>query len=263
MRGILFLIFLSLGACVFAQADSLRGEFSKPLAKDSMEKREAPGSGSPSLTDQIKDELPQVVTENDKKKLKLSFPWRDDIFIPLPKALFPAPWTESPDPTVAWQRSLMFPGLGQVYNRSGWKVPIFYTGYAAIGGWLAFTNSQYSLYRRAFFCFENGCERPEGVVGDGQGLRRQRETWRQRRDQAILILIAWHGIGAVEAYVDAHLKDFDVSEDLSLKLGPTWIEGPIPGPGIGLSFTFHSKKSHNIHAIKASPDWIRANGKGR
>lgn len=197
---------------------------------------------SPKKKFRIQDYKPLFIKTEEKATLRLSFPWRESVTVPIPKGFLPSPWTDVPDPDVAWQRALMFPGLGQVYNRSSWKVPIFYLGYAAVGGWMAFTQSQYSLYQTAFFCFENGCTIPAQAIGDGQGLRTQRESWRQRRDQAILIIIAWHGISAVESYVDAHLKDFDVSEDLGFKMAPAVISGPAPAFGLGLNFSLGKLK---------------------
>lgn len=211
---------------------------------------------------EIGDYKPEFIKTKEKARLRLKFPWRESVDVPIPKGFLPSPWTEVPDPDVSWQRALMFPGLGQVYNRSSWKVPIFYLGYGAVGGWMAYTQSQYSLYQTAFFCFENGCTIPSQAVGDGEGLRTQRESWRQRRDQAILIIIAWHGISAVEAYVDAHLKDFDVSDDLSFKMGPTMISGPAPALGMGLSFRFENKKN-TLEYVKNSSPWIWKNGQGR
>lgn len=247
-RMVLVFWVLLCGSLLHAQTDSLvvdSAMVGDSLGIDSLELEGLenglisyiPTSNTPFLK-KLQKQLPEIKRKNEKAYLRLHFPWRDDVDVLVPKGFLPAPWTDTPDPDVAWQRSLIFPGLGQVYNRSGWKVPIFYAGYAAVGGWLAFTNSQYSLYQRAFFCSENGCTIPDGANGDGEGLRTQRESWRQRRDQAVLILIAWHGIGAIEAYVDAHLKDFDVSDDLAIKMKPAFIPALSPSIGFGLSLDF-------------------------
>ncbi|MCI4667488.1 MAG: DUF5683 domain-containing protein [Bacteroidia bacterium] len=266
MGRILFCVMLfGLQQMLFAQVDSLSVQPEITARNDSSVKEIFPSKkGKKSIS--IKKYAPEIFETEKATKLKLKFPWREDINVPVPKGFLPSPWTDTPDPDVSWQRALMFPGLGQVYNRSGWKVPIFYLGYGAVGGWLAYTQSRYTLFQRAFFCSEpqNVCEIPTAAegLGDGEGLRRQRESWRQRRDQAILIMIAWHGISAVEAYVDAHLKDFDVSDELSLKMGPSVIAAPTTSVGVGLTFSFDKKNKNLIYAKDRTPG-IWTNGQSR
>ena len=120
----------------------------------------------------------------------------------------------------------MIPGWGQIYNRGYWKLPIFYLGYAAAGGYIYYTHT---LYRRTGTAYTLSLDTdpfnddPNYARFDSEGIRNLRNDFRNQRDQAILIAIGWHLVQVAEAYVDAHLKDFDVSEDLSFRAFPAII----------------------------------------
>ncbi|MEL6674482.1 MAG: DUF5683 domain-containing protein [Bacteroidota bacterium] len=192
---------------------------------------------------------PKVLAEGKKTKLKLVFPGVEDpVVIPWPKGFtnvgLPPPY----DPQVAYQRALLIPGYGQAYNRAYWKIPIFYAGYAAALGWISYTQSQYIRFRRGYFWEVDtdpaSFDQELRDQFDAQGMRTQREQFRKWRDYGFLALIGWHGLTALEAYVDAHLNGFDVSEDLSLKLGPSWSQPSLASPtsslwpGLQLSIRF-------------------------
>jgi len=189
---------------------------------------------------------PQIYERADGKiRLYLRFPKRDSIVLPFPKGLLRTPLPPPYDPAIAWQRSAIFPGLGQAYTGGYWKIPLWWSGYAAIGWWLDFNQQQYRLFGDAYFCLAveggAGCTIPPALEGvDASGLRTQRNQFRQRRDNAILWLVAWHSLQVIEAFVAAHLKGFDVSDDLTLKLSPAQ---PVPGslsamPGVGIGLQF-------------------------
>lgn len=193
----------------------------------------------------IRPKVPHTYTIEDTVKLALRVPWRpDSLSITVPDIFLP---TEKPPPynaSVAWQRSFIIPGWGQAYNRSLWKVPFFYAGYIGIYGWLTYNQQQYLRYRSAFICAElneSNCTIPDdiGGVGDRSGIRTQRDNFRNARDNAILILAGWHVIQVAEAFVHAHLRDFDVSDDLTWHLGPRPIQtGPAFGLGMGIQLTW-------------------------
>lgn len=190
-------------------------------------------------------------SEAEKMRFYVRFPKRDSLDIPFPRGILSQPNPPPYDPTVAWQRSALLPGWGQAYNDSYWKIPVFYLGYAALGGWLVFNHQRYQLYGDAYFC--NAVLLPEGAdcsqysnisAGvDTEGLRTLRNQFRQNRDNAILIVLAWHGLQVIEAFVDAHLKNFDVSPELGaglrLEVQPVPINtlgATSAGLGVGLRF---------------------------
>lgn len=135
------------------------------------------------------------------------------------------------DPKVAWQRSAIFPGWGQIYNKSWWKLPIVYGGYGAMFYFYSLQNDRYQGFRDAYLFRVDGDPNTEDTVYAGasdDNVRRARDAARRQRDYAILYIGVFHVLQVVEAFVDAHLKNFDVSEDLTLQTRPGVLE--VPGP---------------------------------
>lgn len=192
----------------------------------------------------LEAQLPEVYKDSGKLKLHIPIFWREDIYMPLPKAFEKTGPRPPYDPTVAWQRSLILPGWGQAYNRGYWKMPIFYVGYVAGAVWIGYNHRLYLQTRQAFLAkispdpFDDD---PTFQNFDSEGIRRLRNEFRNQRDQGVLILAGWHLVQVAEAYVDAHMKGYDVSEDLSFKAHPTLISptiGTSPSFGLGLTFSF-------------------------
>ena len=198
----------------------------------------------------IKKQLPEVYEVNDEIKLRIKLPWRDDIQIPYLKGLTKVGSPPPYDPKVAWQRSALIPGWGQAYNRSYWKIPFFYVGYAAAAWWYNYNHQQYVRFGNAYFWTIDGnpnTSDPDLLAEyDDTRLRQLRDEFRQQRDRAVLIFLGWHVIQIAEAYVNAHLKGFDVSEDLSIRTSPGVIQvagmgGDISsGPALSLTFIFRN-----------------------
>ena len=153
-------------------------------------------------------------------------------------------------PSKAAFYSAVLPGLGQVYNKRYWKVPIVY---AVIGtGVYAYTynNDIYDRFRTAFkrrqagftddeFYDING-DNAEGAEPDLDldDLERQQENYQRDRDLALVITIAMYALNIIDANVDAHLKQFNIDEDLSLNVKPYLDLNPITNnPNYGLAFT--------------------------
>jgi hypothetical protein len=138
--------------------------------------------------------------------------------------------------------SLILPGAGQFYNGRWWKTPLVY---GAIGGTLAvaINNQQnYRIFQEAYVLkLQQQTHRFSGtVLDDSRRLRVFRDRFDKGRQSWYIFSVAVYGLQAVEALVDAHLQDFDVSEDLSIQLKPTLslpTLGP-PMPGFGIFITF-------------------------
>jgi hypothetical protein len=143
-----------------------------------------------------------------------------------------------PVPKKAGLYSLILPGAGQVYNGSWWKVPFVY---GALGGAIAVAvNNQqnYETFRDAYTLKlkNEPHEFSDTVLDDARRLRVYRDRFNKNRQTWYLLTGVAYGLQAVEALVDAHLQDFDVDEDLSLRLKPS-LGMPGPGgmaPGIGI-----------------------------
>ncbi|MDX2249556.1 MAG: DUF5683 domain-containing protein [Bacteroidia bacterium] len=200
------------------------------------------------IVETVKNELPRMETAEDKLRLRIQFPWRDDILIPLPKAFAPTGARPPFDPDIAYQRSLILPGWGQAYNKSYWKIPFFYAGYGAFVWWINYNQQQYQRHGVAYQCalglLPDCTLDPEFASYDAAGIRTRRDKFRRDRDYGIILMLGWHGLHVIEAYVDAHLNGFDVSEDLSFKARPALVD-PLQGysstgyvPGISFTFDF-------------------------
>ena len=151
--------------------------------------------------------------------------------------------------------SLICPGAGQVYNKSYWKVPIVIGGLASMAYVIDWNNRGFQRFKTAYNLrsdFEqNPGKYPDGVSHDEFGgrysasyLKNLRDAYRRNRDLSILLTIAVYAFQAIDAHVDAHLKDFDVSDDLTVSLEPmfdttyTQISGTQPAFGFNLNIRF-------------------------
>lgn len=156
-------------------------------------------------------------------------------------------------PSKAAFYSAVFPGLGQIYNRRYWKVPLVY---AAIGTGVyayTFSNNEYNRFRDAFKRRRAGFFDDEfydinnsGIVpGDpdlsDEALQDAQERFQRDRDLALLITIGLYALNIIDANVDSHLRQFNVDEELSLDIRPYLEYHPItsvPNYGITLSVKF-------------------------
>ena len=142
------------------------------------------------------------------------------------------------DPAIAWKRSAIFPGWGQIYNKAYWKLPLVYGAYVGVGLVYNYNRTNYRMFRQAFI--ERSDEDPnndfntiESEVVTLDGIRRGREFFRKNRDLSIIAILGVHALQMVEAYVDAHLKGFDISDDLTLHTGPSLTQPNLGGsPGV-------------------------------
>jgi hypothetical protein len=151
--------------------------------------------------------------------------------------------------------SAIIPGAGQFYNKSYWKIPIVWATGAVLGYFLIDNNNQYQSYRFAYIQRIDGnpdtrdeyADHP--ILGETNGtnaernLRYRRDYFRRNRDLTILLSIGAHALQIAEAYVHAHLKDFDVSDNLALRVQPNLLPvATMPGsPVPGLTFTLYTR----------------------
>lgn len=140
---------------------------------------------------------------------------------------------ERPEKAALW--SAVIPGAGQFYNKAYWKVPIVYAGIAVLGYFLVDNNTKYQSFRRALLLrvdkdsttvdeYANHPDYPSLNIKNGtlaeQNIEYRKDYWRRNRDLTILLSIGYYGLQIAEAYVHAHLKEFDVSDNLSLRIMP-------------------------------------------
>lgn len=133
------------------------------------------------------------------------------------------------DPKKATLRSLILPGWGQAYNREYWKIPIVYAALGTVAGFYIYNNTWYKRTRDAFDIRVNrnttadtALIHPSLQPLSAQSLQLYRNSFRRDRDySALYFIVAW-GLNIADATVFGHLKDFNVSEDLTLKVNPVF-----------------------------------------
>lgn len=147
------------------------------------------------------------------------------------------------------------PGAGQIYNRSYWKVPFVLGGFATLGYCIDWNNRGFQRFKKAYGLladYEQNPEKyPNGPTDEFHGrysstfIRNLRNNYRRNRDLCIILTGAMYILQIVDAHVDAHLKDYDVSDDLSMNIEPMFnftyvpMEGdhrPVVGFNMSLNF---------------------------
>ena len=118
--------------------------------------------------------------------------------------------------------SAVLPGAGQIYNQKYWKLPLIYAGALAMGYYINFNHDRYIFFRTLLLSETDNDPRTinDTRLNDDQ-LRRRTDRWRRNRDLMIGLTIFLYALNIVDAHVDAHLRDFDVSENLALQINPS------------------------------------------
>ena len=146
------------------------------------------------------------------------------------------------DPTKAALFSAAIPGLGQAYNKKYWKIPIVWAALGAFGYFIIWNNDQYQYYRRnLIYEIEQDPNYPNDSGLNQSTLKSARDQHRRNRDQLVLYGILFYLAQVVDAHVDAHLIEFDVNQDLSVRLEPGYIPLNTGGSQFGMSFKFKFK----------------------
>lgn len=130
--------------------------------------------------------------------------------------------------------SAVLPGLGQAYNGNAWKIPIIYAGFTYVVYAVDNYNQLYSQNLRNLEIIQSDPTINE-INNQDEGFYRSRaDRYRRERDFSIILGCVLYGLNIVEAYVDAHLQTFDLSEDISMKVQPTLIPSPYGTANAGL-----------------------------
>lgn len=144
------------------------------------------------------------------------------------------------NPKKAVLLSLIIPGAGQVYNEKVWKLPLLYGGVATSVYFLEFNNRRYQQFLAALEIVRDGVEPSPFPNLNEDGIIRNVNYWRRNRDAMYMVFGAIYALGAVDAFVDAHLSSFDVSDDLSIKIEPstqpTMAYGHVLGVALKIKF---------------------------
>lgn len=162
----------------------------------------------------------------------------------------------NPDPTRAVWLSALCPGLGQVYNRRYWKLPIIVAGFMGLGYGTSWNNTQFNDYARAYSDLTDADPSTKSYMNFfppttsesdldpdwlARTLRSRKNYYRRNRELCIICMVGVYLLCMVDAYVDATMAHFDISPDLSLDIQPTVF--PVPGqhnqPAMGLQWALN------------------------
>jgi hypothetical protein len=175
---------------------------------------------SDSLSVKVKDTLPQTV--------QVKKTWNTDPLSPARAAFY----------------SAILPGLGQAYNKSYWKIPIVYLAIGIPTYLYVVNDKELDRYRTAYKRRLDGLTDDEFYAGRTDGnprlstdaLRRAQDTYRRNKEMAMLFAIGFYALNIIEANVDAHLKQFNVNENLSLE--PYLYQNRYSNTYVGLTCTY-------------------------
>lgn len=180
-------------------------------------------------TDTLQQEDPEFVVETV-----------DTLDQEVPDTVAIKSYAERFDPRKAILYAAVLPGLGQVYNKKYWKLPLVYGGFAAIGYHINLYNNVYVEYRG--YLFDN---LQLGLSGDNDENVEIRLTTRQirtivdkarrERDFMIILMGGMYILQMVDAHVDSHLKEFDLNPELQVSIEPAMDESLQTGRTIGVA----------------------------
>ena len=158
----------------------------------------------------------------------------------------------NPDPTRAVWLAALFPGLGQLYNRRYWKLPLVVGGYLGLGYATSWNNTMLKDYTKAYADIMDNDPSTNSymdffppTVDEGsldktwltRVLQSRKNYFRRNRDLCIIGMVAVYLVAMVDAYVDASLSHFDISPDLSMDVYPSLIQdGRNRYPSFGLQW---------------------------
>lgn len=162
----------------------------------------------------------------------------------------------NPDPTRAVWMSALFPGLGQIYNRRYWKLPIIIGGYLGLAYATSWNNGMLDDYTKAYRDIMDSDPTTKSYMDffpptvkesdlDSTWLtnilQSRKNYYRRNRDLCIICMVGVYFIAMVDAYVDASLSHFDVTPDLSMDVAPAIFQetrGMRPAIGLQWALTF-------------------------
>jgi hypothetical protein len=140
------------------------------------------------------------------------------------------------NPTMASIYSAVLPGLGQVYNKKYWKVPVIYAGFGVFYYFIQFNDKEYKAWRAAYNHALVNADSLEPPVNDYERLygynteilKDQKNYYRRNRDLSYILTSIWYLLNIVDATVDAQMFTWEIDDDLSMRFEPAMYE-PIFG----------------------------------
>ena len=151
------------------------------------------------------------------------------------KATKPQPF--QPNPKKSGLYSALVPGLGQLYNRQYWKVPVVYVGIGVAGYFIINNENNYQSFRKAYIGRINNNNPTDKYVGiyTQDQLQQLQNDYSKYLDLTVLLSALGYTLQVLDAITAAHLKNFDISRDISMHMVPVATPN---GVGLGLVMNF-------------------------
>jgi len=120
-------------------------------------------------------------------------------------------------PRTATIRSAILPGWGQYYNKKYWKIPLVYGAIGTCAGLFYYNLNEYHEFRDAYKDRLAGNPNPKYAYLDNNRLIQAQRFYQRNRDLSLLLTVAFYALNIIDANVDAHLGQFNVNSNLSLR----------------------------------------------
>ncbi|MBT1698311.1 hypothetical protein KK083_15580 [Fulvivirgaceae bacterium PWU4] len=165
---------------------------------------------------------------------------RDTIFIENQDTVLLKSYAKRYNPRKALLLAAIVPGLGQVYNKKYWKLPLVYGGFYLIGRQINFYNDIYTTYKFQLFTNleTNATKSKVYPYYTTDQLRRIVDRSRRERDFMVILMGGMYLLQIIDAHVDAHLKEFDLNPNLRVSLEPTITQDALIGRQTGMALVF-------------------------
>jgi hypothetical protein len=159
------------------------------------------------------------------------------------------------EPQRATMLAITFPGLGQVYNRKYWKVPVVYAGFGGLAYAISYNSSWYTKYMKAFQDYTDDIpetdsykellylydpEDYEPLIANQNAIAHWKErmiagidSYKKYRDLSYIGIAVWYLVTVLDANVDASLYNYDIGDNLDIEVTP--VKLPLSGAGVGLN----------------------------
>jgi len=159
----------------------------------------------------------------------------------------------------ATMMAVVFPGLGQIYNRKYWKIPVVYTGFGLLFYFSGFNSNKYNKSMEAYQDFTDGVPQTKSYLNIIPGsvddplkdpvlnysaaetahwedqILQQVDYYKKYRDLSYIGIAAWYLVSILDANVDASLFNYDVSNNLDIAIYPVPVQLPGGSAGAGVN----------------------------
>ncbi|MCF6240309.1 MAG: DUF5683 domain-containing protein [Bacteroidales bacterium] len=170
---------------------------------------------------QIEDFPDTLRIDSSHQELKMIVQEKDStVLIPVDSLTNTSIAQKEWDPHKSWWMSAILPGLGQAHNKKYWKIPIIYTIFAASIYMIEDNNFKYKIYKNAYAVFATDGAPSWSPQITEKLLKDRKDFYRRNRDLSIILGSVFYLMNILDASVDANLMDFDISDDLSLRVEP-------------------------------------------